>query len=334
MKVDGVFEGGGVKGIALVGAIAETEARGYQFENVAGTSAGAIVASLIAAGYTAAELKEIIGALDYEKFKDKSMLDRIPLIGPAISLGLEKGIYEGNYFEDWIRDLLVEKGVSTFGDLVIEEYKDDPRFRYRLQVVASDISRGRMLVLPHDIKDYGFDPDKFEVARAIRMSMSIPFFFEPVVLEDSSANSYYIVDGGILSNFPVEVLDDGSSQPAWPTLGYKLVDPQESRPHSIHGPLSLFGALFATMMEAHDARYIQEKDFARTIPIPTGDVRTTDFDISQEQVQWLYESGLKAAKDFFDGWDFDSYKKKYRQGPAAGRRASLRLPKAGGAGGV
>ena len=51
LKIDAVFEGGGVKGIGLVGAVAVTEEKGYQFENLAGTSAGAIVAALIAAGY-------------------------------------------------------------------------------------------------------------------------------------------------------------------------------------------------------------------------------------------------------------------------------------------
>jgi NTE family protein len=70
-RCDAVFEGGGVKGIGLVGAIAATEEKRYQFVNVAGTSAGAIIAALIAAGYGAKELREIMRSLDYSKFKDK-----------------------------------------------------------------------------------------------------------------------------------------------------------------------------------------------------------------------------------------------------------------------
>jgi predicted acylesterase/phospholipase RssA len=69
-KTDAVFEGGGVKGIGMVGAVAVTEDQGYQFSNVAGTSAGAIVASLVAAGYNAGELKNILDNLDYTHFKD------------------------------------------------------------------------------------------------------------------------------------------------------------------------------------------------------------------------------------------------------------------------
>ena len=99
MKVDAVFEGGGVKGIGLVGALAVTEERGYTLENVAGTSAGSIVAALAAAGYSAAELTDIMRSLDYRRFMDRSLLDRVPLLGPAMSHGFEKGIYEGDFFE-------------------------------------------------------------------------------------------------------------------------------------------------------------------------------------------------------------------------------------------
>src|SRR3989442_5807942 len=99
LKCDAVFEGGGVKGIGLVGAMAITEAKGYEFVNLAGTSAGAIVATLVAAGYRASELRQIMNGLDYSKFKDPGWVDRIPLLGKAISLAVEKGIYEGQYFE-------------------------------------------------------------------------------------------------------------------------------------------------------------------------------------------------------------------------------------------
>ena len=116
------------------------------------------------------------------------------------------------------------------------------------------------------------------------------------------------------------LLDDGSPEPPWPTLGYKLVEPDAGKPHAITGPISLFGAMFATMLEAHDARYIEDKDFVRTIAIPTLGVRTTDFDLSRDMSARLYESGRKAAEDFFQHWDFESYKARYRQTPPLRRR--------------
>ncbi|MCL6583421.1 MAG: patatin-like phospholipase family protein [bacterium] len=315
-KIDAVFEGGGVKGIALVGAVSVIEEHGFQFENVAGTSAGAIVACLIAAGYTAGDLKNIIQRLDYRKFQDKGWLDKLPGLGPALSLGFEKGIYEGKFFESWLQDLLdrAPRGrVKKFKDLIMDEYKNDPRFRYKLQVIAADITRGKMLILPRDIVDYGILPDELDVALAVRMSMSIPFFYEPVILKDTTGTTCYIVDGGILSNFPVWLMDDGTDNPPWPTFGFKLVGSTDGKPKSINGPITMFAALFETMMEAHDAYHLAEAQFARTIPIPTLGVGTTEFNLSREKSRRLFESGVLAARKFLQGWDFEQYKKKYRQ---------------------
>jgi len=327
LKCDAVFEGGGVKGIGLVGAVAVTEAQGYEFVNVAGTSAGAIIAALVAAGYRADELRAIMATLDYSKFKDPGWVDRIPILGKAISLGVEKGIYEGTYFEKWIRDHLERKGKRKFRDLVMEEFKDSDRYRYKLRVVASDLSRGKMLVLPQDIKDFGIDPDDLDIAHAVRMSMSIPFFFEPVTMKLPGNDTVYIVDGGVLSNFPIQLFDDGTPDPPWPTFGYLLVEEDPSRPitvrHEVHRPLSMFAALFATMMEAHDRMYIENGAFARSIPIPTKGVTATEFDLSRERAEMLYQSGRQAAEAFFATWNFDRYKLAFRQGAEKNRRDVL-----------
>ena len=176
LRADAVFEGGGVKGIGLVGAVAVAEERGSQWVNIAGTSAGAIVAALLAAGYSATEMREVMEELDYNRFKDASLIDRVPLAGPLASLVFEKGIYEGRFFETWIRGLLHKKNVETFHDLIVPEYKDNEQYRFKLRVIASDISRGRLLVLPQDIADFGVRPEALNVATAVRMSMSIPFF--------------------------------------------------------------------------------------------------------------------------------------------------------------
>jgi len=305
LMADAVFEGGGVKGIGLVGAVAVAEEKGYQWVNVAGTSAGAIVAALLAAGYSAAELKEILEELDYNKFKDSSLFDRVPLVGPLASVIFEKGIYEGKFLENWIRGLLQKKNVQTFNDLILEEYKDDERYRFKLRVIASDISRGRLLILPQDVADFGIRPEDLSVATAVRMSMSIP-----------TNQLSYIVDGGILSNFPVWLFDSEGEIPEWSTFGFKLVEPEEECeiPHQVRGPISLLTALFSTMMQAHDARYIKDEQFIRTLPIPTLGIGTTEFDISRERSEALYQSGREAAKKFFDTWSFSEYIDKYRKG--------------------
>lgn len=323
-KANAVFEGGGVKGTGLIGALKATENLGYEFEHLAGTSAGAIVACMIAAGYKADEMNELLMDLDYLQFKDEGALSKIPVAGPALSILIEKGIYKGDFFEKWLRLVLLKKGVSKFRDLAMEEHINNPRYKYRLQVVASDITRGKMLVLPQDISYYGINPDELDVARAVRMSMSIPYFFMPAVVRKNRTKSY-LVDGGILSNFPVWLFDEDKLHSSLPTFGYKLVDPNENKPHKIFGPVTLFAAMFSTMMEAHDARYIQDHNFLRTIPIPTLGIQTTDFGITKEQKRALFKSGFSAAKKFFEEWDFTDYKK--RQELEVGRREKLLLKK-------
>jgi NTE family protein len=327
-RCDAVFEGGGVKGIGLVGAIAVTEELGYEFVNLAGTSAGAIVAALIAAGYNATELRDIMQHLDYSQFKDQGLLDDIPVFGKILSLGLEKGIYEGEYLEAWIRKKLAAKGKHTFKDLILEEYRNSPRYRYKLQVIAADISRGKMLVLPRDIADYGIDPDELDIARAVRMSMSIPFFYEPVTLKHrGTGEDCYIVDGGVLSNFPIHLFDDGTPDPAWPTFGYMLAENPDASgqevSHVVSGPLSLLASLFFTMMEAHDRMYISNGAFARTMMIPTMGVKTTEFDLSAQRAEALYHSGVSAAREFFHTWDFEQYKAAFRQVAEKNRRETV-----------
>jgi predicted acylesterase/phospholipase RssA len=224
---DLVCEGGGVKGIGLAGAFSVLEEHDFRPQNVAGTSPGAITAALIAAGYTAAELKDVIFGMDFLKFRDTAWEYKLPLVGKGVSIFKDLGIYEGRYFEDWIGELLKAKGAETFSALTTDEYGDDPRYRYRLQVIASDTTSHRLLVLPRDADQLGIDPDELSVARAVRMSMSIPIFFEPVSVTNEKTNrEHVIVDGGMLSNFPVWLFDCPDAEvPSWPTFGLLLVEP-------------------------------------------------------------------------------------------------------------
>lgn len=304
-RADAVFEGGGVKGIGLVGALEVMEGAGYQWNMLAGASAGAIVASLLAAGYSAKDLKQILEELDYRRFKDEGFLDSIPFLGKAASLVFEKGIYEGSYFETWIEELLTAKGVETFGDLRAPR---NSLYAHRLQLLVSDVTESKILVVPSGLHHYGVDPDGFSVARAVRMSMSIPFFFEPVF-----HRGHYFVDGGMLSNFPVWLFDrqapgDGDAPPPrWPTFGFKLVEPDEGQPNVVESVIDFIKALVTTMLESHDKKHVEDADYLRTVSIPTMGVRTTEFELRPEKRDRLYESGRKAAAEFLEDWDEDEY---------------------------
>src|SRR3954468_20895371 len=117
LQADLVLQGGGVKGIALVGAIAALEEAGYTFRRVAGTSAGSIVGSFVAAGLTAPEIREVVETLDYRRFRDKSKLHKVPLVGRPLALWLQQGLYAGEYVRSIVADNLADHGVRTFADL-------------------------------------------------------------------------------------------------------------------------------------------------------------------------------------------------------------------------
>jgi NTE family protein len=332
---DLVFEGGGVKGIGLAGAYAALTERGFEPKCVAGTSAGAITAAAVAAGYSSAEVDDIIRNLPFGKFKDPDWMDRLGAPGKLASLIREKGIYEGKYFRDWMAKLLAAKGKTRFGHLSFTT-DDPPGKNYGLKVIASDITHRRMLVLPDDAGHLGVDPDELEIAEAVRMSMSIPIFFEPVVHENpKTGEQHLIVDGGMLSNFPVWLFDAQGREPRWPTFGLMLVEPDPKVPvgHRLrreedHGvaPGSLLDylkSLASTMMAARDRQYLENATFARTIPIPTLGVGTTEFDISPDRVTALYQSGYDAAMSFLDGWDFEAYIEQFRRGKEPARRTDL-----------
>jgi NTE family protein len=140
--IDLVLEGGGVKGIGLVGALEVLAEHKLVPQRIAGTSAGAITAALLAAGYSPQKMGEILDWLDFASFKDRGLEDRIPLIGYPASVFFNLGVFEGDVFLDWIRGLLADNGVHTFGDLIYEDTAD-AEFRHSLQVVASDVTGRR-----------------------------------------------------------------------------------------------------------------------------------------------------------------------------------------------
>jgi NTE family protein len=299
MEINAVFEGGGVKGIALAGAVAELERRCIAVRRMAGTSSGSIIASFLAAGFTAGEIEDTIKRTPFRSFLKRGRAFGIPPVGPLSRLLWKKGLYSGDAIEQWIREALMTKGIRTFNDLPIG----------KLTVIASDITNGKLLVLPGDIAHYGIDPMRLEVARAVRMSTSIPYFFDPVILRQSvrnpdrpSVNQFaYIVDGALLSNFPLWLFDGkGGAADRIPTIGFQLVGKNDNEPRKIRGPLSMLQAIFETMLEAHDERYIEKHNRLRTVKIPTLGVRNTQFDLSEEWSGKLFNSGRERTAAFFD----------------------------------
>lgn len=295
MEIDGVFSGGGIKGFALIGAYQVIEQKGFTFKRIAGTSAGSIISAFIIAGYTADEILEMMDEVDLKTFLDARKMFLPFSLTKWISLYWNLGLYRGAKLEEWLIAKLKDRGISTFADIP----------GGALRVIASDLTNGRLIVLPDDLPKYGINPASFSVARAVRMSCGLPYFFEPVRLA-SSTGFNLVVDGGVLSNFPIWLFYQKKKQKKKrPVLGIKLSSNEQERPkRKIGNAIEMFSALFETMKDAHDERHISSRHEKDIIFIPVENIVSTEFQLNEQKKLALLELGRNRTNDFLTNWTF------------------------------
>lgn len=322
---DLVLSGGGVKGIALAGAVAALTDAGYQPRRVSGTSAGAIVGALVAAGLTGDTLSETAMRMDYRRFADRVPLDKIPLLGTGLALLADDGLYRGDYAREWVATELDALGVHTFGDLRLDDDQLPPEQRYRLVVTCADVTLGRQIRLPWDFRSvYGLDPDRQSVADAVRASMSLPLLFRPVTLTNpQTERSSILVDGGVVSNFPIDSLDRTDGRPPrWPTFGITLLPDIPGGDNGllpgwlsriVPTPVRLLERVVTTAVIGRDQAY-QHRPWveARTIAVNSTAAGFTDFNITPAQIRALHDDGYRAAEHFLAGWNWRQYLDRFR----------------------
>ncbi len=277
-----VFEGGGVKGVAYVGALEVLEARGIRagVAAVAGTSAGAITAALVAAGYTAGELRTTMMALNLRSFEDGR------LEGP-VRLVEHYGWYKGDAFLAWIRARLAEKLGSA--DITFAQLQQATRID--LRVVATDLSTRRPAVYS------AATSAGVPVAEAVRMSMSIPLFFAAVTVAGA-----VFVDGGAVWNFPIEIFDGpAGANPATLGLHLGLLNRTPPPPSPIHDAVDYGKALYETITRVQSDYFERsDADVSRSVFIDDLGLKATDFDITDQQKLALIDEGRKATTAFLD----------------------------------
>src|SRR5690625_3991494 len=154
--VDLVLQGGGIKAIALVGGLAAMDEAGLVIRRLAGASGGAIVAGLVAAGYSPPDLRSIIETEDLPEFLDTYWYTGLPGIGKPLALLWRMGLHRGDRVRERLAELLTAQGIHTFGDLRAGASYEP------LQVVVSDVTARRLLLFPRDAMLFGIDPDEFE----------------------------------------------------------------------------------------------------------------------------------------------------------------------------
>ncbi|HWV56440.1 MAG TPA: patatin-like phospholipase family protein [Longimicrobiales bacterium] len=321
-----VFEGGGVKGIAYVGAMQVLDQRGIlkDIRRVGGTSAGAINALVFALGYDILEQKEILESADFRKFMDNSF----GLIRDIRRLAKEFGWNKGDFFSGWIADLIKRKlgnERATFADLAAAGGPE-------LHVIGTNLATGFAEVFSVE-RHPGMS-----LAEAVRISMSIPLFFAAVRY---GPRRDVMVDGGVMLNYPVKLFDrqryidmdteadaartteyynkenarfalamPGRSPYVYnrQTLGMRLDtreqiglfrydEPLKGKP--INNFSDYARALLASLMNVQEHVHLHSDDWQRTIYIDTLDVGTTDFDISRDRMAALIEQGIAGTEAYF-----------------------------------
>jgi NTE family protein len=338
LLADLALEGGGVKGIGLVGAVLVLDEAGYAIRAIAGTSAGAIAATLIAAIVQGnnekrpmTALRGYLSSLDFSRFMPEGPIHHFldhrggkvgNLVADASILSHRMGLYPGDYLREWLEPILRDLGVSTFGDLRLKpsDHPESlpPGHDYRLLVHTSDITRAELVRLPWDFNVYGCTPDEQDVVAAVRASMSIPFFFEPVTFtarpadveipapDGGSIRQHYDggtvtwVDGGMLRNFPIDAFDRTDGEPRWPTIGIKLSSLQKdfAPTEACESSIAVGVRCLKTMMDEWDTYQVDESSAGRTIFVDNDGLSATDFHLTLEQQDTLFLNGVKSATTF------------------------------------
>lgn len=262
-----IMKGGGIKGVAYVGALEELE-KYYTFNWYAGTSAGAITAILLGAGYTVEELKDILGTKNFKDFKDANILKAL------YNLFTRSGLYEAHTFNVWLEELLAIKLNSAFS----VEMRD---LTSRTTVFASRKDKNVQVFDSHKL-----DSQQSIASFAARCSMSIPYVFTPQKIDGRN-----VLDGGMKNNFPIDlILKEGDSNFIGLYLGNKTYKHEKS---------SVFWDAFKIWTESNDPEILR-KYKEKIIIIDPSPISTLKFKLNNDEKEFLLESGRLSALDFLD----------------------------------
>ena len=223
-KVGIVLGGGGAKGAAHIGVLKYIEEMGIPIDYVAGTSMGSIIGGLYAVGYSPDELAVLIANMNWSEYVGNSM-DRSTMSPEMrkrnstmlVNIPFGSGSFwksERKSLTSYLPSAYVNNTalINLFNDLCVG-YQEDTDFNelpIPFACVATDIATGEEVVIRHG-----------SVPTAMRASMAIPGVFSPVLM-----NHKVLVDGGLVNNFPADVL---KKMGADIIIGVEINDKQEPK---------------------------------------------------------------------------------------------------------
>lgn len=223
--------------------------------------------------------------------------NRRNILNDIITFSKDKALFDGDYLEEWIYDILARKGVKTFGDLKSGIVDNKNPKGYKIRMTCVDCTRAKTVVLPDDLTYYGIEPDDFEVAKAVRISISIPFAFKPVIIKKDGI-SHFLIDGGIFDNFPYWLIDNST----YPSIGFNLKN--EKQNNNFQSSINIVKNIVASLYNIKAPKHSKsDVNYIETIMIPN--VSTLDFNISEETKNELIESGYKTASNLFGRIDLN-----------------------------
>jgi predicted acylesterase/phospholipase RssA len=265
-----VLKGGGVKGLALVGALMELE-KHYSFDCFAGTSAGAIASVLLAAGYTPTELRKTLSETNLGDFIEGGLLNW------ALNLINKGGAVPGKQFSKWL-DLLLKAKIDRMTEI---EMKHLPM---RAIVYASRRNEG---IVRFDSKG---DHDDSYAKFAVRCSMSIPGVFTPQRMDGQ-----YVYDGGLGNNFPLKSFIDDNKSHLFIGIYLKGNDRRKT----------IAGDLLDIVTDSNE-RSVVEANRDKVVIVDPSPVKTTQFNINSKQKQFLIDAGRLGAFQYLHKYNLDA----------------------------
>ncbi len=267
-------------------------------------------------------------------------------------LNKDLGLHPGFEFEKWMNQVLLDFGVSSTRDLTEKMNTLPPPVAeqltatatsvasspHRLAVVASDLTTQTKVVFPQEAAHYFSgtgEVDQVNPAVYVRASMSVPIFFYPKTIEGIARDAanlerwnqkllgpfeppekVQIVDGGIISNFPIDIFHLKAGIPRRPTFGVRLgiTRGKFNNPEEMD-PLGLLNTSFSTARMARDAEFIRgNPDFVQLVQeVDVGDHHWLNFNIDDASKRDLFVRGAAAATQFLGSFHWPNYRDKRKK---------------------
>lgn len=277
LKYTCLFGGGAVRGVAYVGTLQAIEELGIEFDTIAGSSVGALVAALMAVGYSAEELKNLFLGINFELFKDLQF-----------GFGPKFAISKGEVFLEWVRELIELK---VYGDKY-KKGKNKP-------VTFKDIGKN-LIIITTDLSNFKskeFSPfvtPDFEIASAIRISCAMPGLMKPIEYENT-----LLVDGDLQKSIPMWKLSTHCLETKNRIAEFRLEGDSYGGEKNA---LDFINTIY-TCVTSISTEYLTElygsNDMFDYVTINTGDVIIVDFNCSKGKREELIQKGYEQTIEYF-----------------------------------